>query len=153
MNTKILEEVGLTGNEIKVYLALLELGSVTAGDILKKIELHRGAVYDTLDKLIDKGLVSYFIKNNVTSGNTRFTNKCIKDVHAQIKKKEIKLTLNHSDVEIGELVACSIDKNGLRGSFVLYPDHPLFFKIVCGIAFKVFKGWKQKKTTSTKRPR
>lgn len=64
MNTKILEEVGLTGNEIKVYLALLELGSVTAGDILKKIELHRAAVYDTLDRLIDKGLVSYVIKAN-----------------------------------------------------------------------------------------
>ncbi len=64
MNTKILEEVGLTGNEIKVYLALLELGSVTAGEILKKIELHRGAVYDTLDKLIDKGLVSHVIKAN-----------------------------------------------------------------------------------------
>lgn len=64
MDTKILEEVGLTGNEIKVYLALLELGSVTAGEILKKIELHRGAVYDTLDKLMEKGLVSYVIKAN-----------------------------------------------------------------------------------------
>lgn len=64
MNTKILEQVGLTGNEVKVYLALLELGSVTAGEILKKIELHRGAVYDTLDKLMEKGLVSYVIKAN-----------------------------------------------------------------------------------------
>ena len=67
MNTKILEAAGLTGNEIKVYLALLELGSVTAGEILKKIEIHRGAVYDTLDKLMEKGLVSYVIKAN---GNT-----------------------------------------------------------------------------------
>lgn len=64
MNTSILEEAGLTGNEIKVYLALLELGSVTAGEILKNIEIHRGAVYDTLDKLMEKGLVSYVIKAN-----------------------------------------------------------------------------------------
>jgi sugar-specific transcriptional regulator TrmB len=64
MNTKILEEVGLTGNEVKVYLALMELGSVTAGEILKKIELHRGAVYDTLDKLMEKGLVSYVVRAN-----------------------------------------------------------------------------------------
>ncbi len=64
MNTKILENLGLTGNEIKIYLALLKLGSVTAGEILKNTELHRGAVYDNLDKLIEKGLVSYVIRAN-----------------------------------------------------------------------------------------
>ena len=82
----------------------------------------------------------YFVTNNVTSKNTRFTKKCIRDIYAQIKKKETKLMLNHSDIVIGELVACSIDKKGLRGGFVLYPDHPLYFKIVSGIAFKIFKG-------------
>ena len=64
MNTRILERIGLAGNEIKVYLTLLELGSVTAGAILKNIDIHRGAVYDTLDKLMDKGLVSYVIRSN-----------------------------------------------------------------------------------------
>ncbi|MBT7931759.1 hypothetical protein HN698_07665 [Candidatus Woesearchaeota archaeon] len=64
MNTKILEKAGLTNNEIKVYLALLSLGSVSAGEIIKKSELHRAAVYDTLERLMDKGLVSYVIKAN-----------------------------------------------------------------------------------------
>jgi len=64
MDIKILEKIGLTGNEIKVYLALLKLGSVTAGDIIKKTDLHRAGVYDTLERLMDKGLVSYVIKAN-----------------------------------------------------------------------------------------
>ena len=64
MDTKILEEIGLTGNEVKVYLALLELGSTPAGPIIKRIAMHRAAVYDIIDLLISKGLVSYVIKAN-----------------------------------------------------------------------------------------
>ncbi|MDD5132863.1 MAG: helix-turn-helix domain-containing protein [Candidatus Nanoarchaeia archaeon] len=54
-----LKRLGLTENETKVYSALLELGSCNAGKIIKKTKLHRNIVYDNLEKLIDKGLVSY----------------------------------------------------------------------------------------------
>jgi len=36
MDVSILEDLGLTQAEIKVYLALLELGSSSAGRILEK---------------------------------------------------------------------------------------------------------------------
>ncbi len=65
MNIKsILEETGLAGNEIKVYLSLLELGSALAGEITKKSGVNRTNVYDALDRLSEKGLVSYVIKSN-----------------------------------------------------------------------------------------
>jgi len=64
MNTQILEELGLTKNEVKVYLALLELGSTPAGKLIKKVGMHRGIVYDLVDLLSNKGLVSYVIKAN-----------------------------------------------------------------------------------------
>jgi sugar-specific transcriptional regulator TrmB len=64
METETLKKIGLAGNEIKIYLALLKLGSVTAGEIIKKTGLHRAGVYDTLEKLMDKGLVSYVIRAN-----------------------------------------------------------------------------------------
>jgi sugar-specific transcriptional regulator TrmB len=60
----ILEEAGLAGNEVKVYLALLELGSALAGEITKKSGVNRTNVYDALDKLTEKGLVSYVIQAN-----------------------------------------------------------------------------------------
>ena len=64
MDTTLLEELGLTKNESKVYLALLELGSTAAGPLIKKIGMHRAAVYDIIDLLTGKGLVSYVIKAN-----------------------------------------------------------------------------------------
>lgn len=64
MDTKVLENIGLTGNEAIIYLALLELGSTTAGPIIKKVGMHRATVYDNIDLLIDKGIVSFVIKAN-----------------------------------------------------------------------------------------
>ncbi|MBI5390633.1 hypothetical protein HZB02_04035 [Candidatus Woesearchaeota archaeon] len=64
MDTALLEQIGLTKNETKVYLALLTLGSTSAGPLIKNVGMHRAAVYDVLDLLTDKGLVSYVIKAN-----------------------------------------------------------------------------------------
>ena len=65
MDTKILEEIGLTNSEIKVYLALLELGSTSKGPLVKKAKIASSKIYEVLDKLIEKGLVSHILKNNV----------------------------------------------------------------------------------------
>jgi len=59
MDTEILADIGLTNSEIKVYIALLELGASTAGPILDKTGLHNSVVHMTLNKLIEKGLVSF----------------------------------------------------------------------------------------------
>lgn len=61
---EILQEIGLSNTESKVYLALLELGSALAGDITKKSEVNRTNVYDALERLIEKGLASYVISAN-----------------------------------------------------------------------------------------
>lgn len=58
-----LEKIGFTGNEVKVYLALIDLGTSLAGEIAKKAKLHRRPTYDALNRLIGKGLVSYTIKS------------------------------------------------------------------------------------------
>ena len=60
-----LREAGLTENESKIYVSLLELGPSNAGLISRKSGLHRRVVYDTIERLIKKGLVGYIIKNNV----------------------------------------------------------------------------------------
>lgn len=59
-----LHEAGLTENESKVYTALLELGPSHAGIISRKTGLHRRVVYDTIERLIQKGLIGYILKNN-----------------------------------------------------------------------------------------
>ncbi len=63
MDSKILEQIGLTSNEVKVYLTLLNLKQSGATEISKKCGLFRTLVYDILTKLIEKGLVSHIIKS------------------------------------------------------------------------------------------
>ncbi|MBM3233490.1 TrmB family transcriptional regulator [Candidatus Pacearchaeota archaeon] len=62
MDTAILEDLGLTQAEIKVYLALLQLGSSSAGKILEKSSLQNSVVHRALNSLIEKGLISFILK-------------------------------------------------------------------------------------------
>ena len=62
MNTKPLEAIGLTPGESRVYLALLKLGETTTGDIIEQSGITGSKVYELLDKLYAKGLVSQVIK-------------------------------------------------------------------------------------------
>lgn len=64
MNTALLEEIGLTFIESKVYITLIEIGTALAGTIAQKSGVHRRTVYDALERLIEKGLVTYIKVNN-----------------------------------------------------------------------------------------
>jgi len=64
MDGKDLEKLGFTKNEATVYLALLELGSVSVGAIVKRTGIHKVIIYDNLEKLVKRGLVHYVIKAN-----------------------------------------------------------------------------------------
>lgn len=62
---EILKEIGLRGAEVKTYINLLELGVCSTGAIIKKTGLQSSTVYNSLELLIKKGLVSYVVKENV----------------------------------------------------------------------------------------
>ena len=59
-----LEEIGLTKREIKVYMALLEVGLSSVGQIIKKSGIPGSKIYETLDKLKKRGLISSVLKEN-----------------------------------------------------------------------------------------
>ncbi len=59
---EVLQELGLTQREIKVYLALLELGLTTTGPLIKKSEVPNSKIYEILESLQNKGLVSWIVK-------------------------------------------------------------------------------------------
>lgn len=60
-----LEDIGLTKSEASVYLALLELGSSATGKITEKSKTSSSKIYEVLDKLMQKGLVSFIVKAGV----------------------------------------------------------------------------------------
>lgn len=63
--TQALKDLGLSDGEVKVYVALLKLGQTTASTLTKETGQHRTTIYDFLDHLSEKGLVSSVIKAGV----------------------------------------------------------------------------------------
>ncbi len=64
-NKEVLAELGLSEGESSVYLALLRLGESQVNKIKIHTKMHRTTIYDFLDSLAKKGLVSYVVKNNI----------------------------------------------------------------------------------------
>jgi sugar-specific transcriptional regulator TrmB len=60
-----LQELGLNRRESICYSALLELGSSKIGVICKKTKIPSSKIYEILDNLIERGLVSYVIKGKI----------------------------------------------------------------------------------------
>ncbi len=62
MRLDILKDIGLTDGEIKVYTALLGLGETTTGPIVDNSGVSVSKVYNILNRLGQKGLVSHIMK-------------------------------------------------------------------------------------------
>ena len=58
MYQELLQKTGLSLNEARVYEALLNLGEANVNSISIRSKVHRRNVYDSLNKLIEKGLAS-----------------------------------------------------------------------------------------------
>ncbi|MEW5897184.1 MAG: helix-turn-helix domain-containing protein [Nanoarchaeota archaeon] len=63
--TATLQKLGLEEQEVKTYLALLDLGESTATKLAERTGLGRVHMYQIVNRLIERGLASYIIKNNV----------------------------------------------------------------------------------------
>ena len=57
-----LKDFGLSEKEVKVYIALLRLGTSSVNRIAEKSMLQRTTTYDILKSLTEKGLVSHVVK-------------------------------------------------------------------------------------------
>jgi DNA-binding MarR family transcriptional regulator len=95
MDTKYLRKAGLTDGEIRVYLALLGLGVSTIGPILGKSRVTKSIIYRILDQLIDKGIVSYIIKDKTKHFQAEQPQKLI----AYVEKKEEELEETKKKIE------------------------------------------------------
>src|SRR3989338_319245 len=65
MDKTILKSIGLLDAEIEVYLALLRIGAASVTVLHKDTGLHRTHIYDLLEKLKEKGLVSEFVSSGL----------------------------------------------------------------------------------------
>ncbi len=94
MYKNLLEEVGFTKGEVKVYSTLLRLGESTTGKIVSDSGVSSGKVYEILDKLIAKGLASFIVKGKVkffTSASPNRILDYLREKEKDLKRKELEL--------------------------------------------------------------
>lgn len=89
MDKNILKRAGLSDAEIETYISLLKSGLSVVSDVAKQTGLHRTNIYDTLEKLREKGLVAHVIKENTKYFSATAPEKLLdylKDREEEIKK-------------------------------------------------------------------
>ncbi len=116
---KALESIGFSQGEINVYVALLKLGSVPVNKIKQETKIHRTAIYDFLEKLKNKGLVSCVSQNKINHYSAAQPNKLldfIKEKEDTIKKivPGLEKLLKREEKEI--CVEVYKEKEGLKAS-------------------------------------
>jgi sugar-specific transcriptional regulator TrmB len=84
--------LGLTQGEIKVYTAILNIGVSSINEIHEKTGLERRAIYDIINKLIEKGLITYTIEKGKRTYQVAPPNKIREEIEQ--KKKELKKLQN-----------------------------------------------------------
>jgi sugar-specific transcriptional regulator TrmB len=90
MNTKLLEQIGLTNEQAKVYTSLVSAGTLQARKIASESRVNRSLVYKILKQLIDLNLV---IENANSGTVSTFTALHPSKLHTIVKKKEEDLKL------------------------------------------------------------
>lgn len=58
---KVIEQLGFTAKEAKVYLAALHLGEAHISDIAERVKMPRSSVQVIVDKLHKEGLVNFYV--------------------------------------------------------------------------------------------
>lgn len=115
-----LEKAGLTRVESRVYLTLIDLGPSLAGQISKKSGIHRRTIYDALDRLAEKGLISYIIKNNrkyFEAANPERIVDLMKEKEAEVRNSLPGLISLFTKTKIKEETLFYKGKDGLKTAF------------------------------------
>lgn len=100
-----LEKLGLNKSEAKIYLGLLRLGKGTASELSKMLGIHRNIVYENLDKLIEKGIVSVLNLDGKRTFLAENSKAVIEYLDNQKTKIDEKMRLVHSlEPEINKLL-------------------------------------------------
>jgi len=95
MELNFLRKIGLSGGEIKIYSSLLDSGKVPINKIHENTGIERRNIYDILNKLIERGLVTYVKENKRRLFQISHPNKII----GYIEEKKQELIKSKEEIE------------------------------------------------------
>lgn len=97
-----LNSIGLSKGEILVYTKLLDLGKSPVSKIHEKTGIERRNIYDILNKLIEKGLITYAVENKKKLYEVSHPKKIIG--YLEEKKLELDRTKKEVEKEIPDIL-------------------------------------------------
>jgi len=95
MDPKQLSKLGLTEAESTIYYSVLKLGTCTVRDISKECGFHRTNIYDILEQLKEKGLITYFKE----AKSTKYSASDPKNLYAFLREKQDFLDTIYPEIE------------------------------------------------------
>jgi HTH-type transcriptional regulator, sugar sensing transcriptional regulator len=125
MDKEIFREIGLTEGEIRVYTALIKEGKSSTGPLMKSSGISSSKIYLILEKLIQKGMVSFILENNVKKFHA--TNPAQITKHIEDKQEQLEKTKQKSEKLVSQLLSLNREEEesaqiykGLRGMRAAY---------------------------------
>ncbi len=94
----LLKQIGLTDNEIKIYLFLLKNSPATKTPLVKATAISGSKVYEVIHRLAQKGLASITLENNVQ----HFSAASPEKIKIYLKRQQQELT--HVEQQINHLI-------------------------------------------------
>ncbi len=104
MENTLLQQLGLTDNQVTIYTSLLTGGAQKAGLIAKNSPLKRGLVYKTLEELVALGIVEKLERAGSVAVFAPQHPSVLKDL-AESRVRSAQNTAHHLESEIGSLVS------------------------------------------------
>ncbi len=118
---KVLENLGFSPNEIKVYLTLNDRGSNKAGKIARIAGIDRSSCYNALKSLMEKGLASYVIIGKIkwfqATGPNRLLDY-VREQEAEIKDILPELSARHKAAKVEGQVRLFKGVKGIKTIFM-----------------------------------
>ncbi|MFH1770543.1 MAG: helix-turn-helix domain-containing protein [archaeon] len=117
-----LQKLGLTEKESQIYLTLVRKGLSSGNDIAKETSSQRSVSYNILQKLVEKGLVNYVIKDK----KRVYSISDPKSILSDIREKEVIANDLIKEIEKQKAVLQSKNKvevyEGLEGLKVIHEE-------------------------------
>lgn len=95
MDLDVLKKIGLSQGEVTVYSALLNIGNAPVSRIHENTGIERRNIYDILNKLIERGLITYIVENK----RKFFSISHPKNIISYVEEQKDELDKTKKDVE------------------------------------------------------
>lgn len=120
-NIELLQQIGLTELEAKVYLTLLKSGELSTGDLAKKLNIQRSTIYYLFERLQEKGLIVESLKGKrrlFKANNPKILEQQAQEIHKKIKEAIPEMLMSSAEDESDEVLLFK----GYKGIKAIYEE-------------------------------